>query len=590
VRTRLLEAARQGVDFGGLFIGLNMFLILVLLVMIFYLQLLFWERRQDQMLVALALGIEWRHWSRILTGETLLIALLASGAGAFLSPWFAGGILWLIETRWRSVLGGLPHILHTWTWYTPALSAAVITLTGMAGHHILVRRVLKRLIRMVRWLPPPLPARKRWQILAASACMIIATWCTVKVRLDPPLANQAIAWIMAGSLSAFAGVLLFLAWFLGRPIATGRAPAKLSAAHLAVNALRRYYSESMVLMTVISGTIFMIFSLLSFYQSFRVDPLSRQSGTGGYCYWARFAPPIPSVPETEAHSTQEQHSPWELLEVLEHEGGEASCLNLNRVYHPRIFGIDTERLAAVQAFAFIRTLKTTEKFRSPWELLKFPSPRLNREAGSVEIPAAVDDEVLTWILHRGLGQVLEIPGPGRQKIRLRFVATLKPSIFQGGVIIDSRAFRFCFPEDTGVRGLLIRPHSPSPSSPVSTLGKEISHWLAKAFPGYNFELEATSLRLQRFRRVVQTYLEIFSMTGLVALAVATVLFWLIMLRRFQERKHEIGLYWAIGRSPLLPVLQEYSLLCILSWFPGCLAATVLMITTGGTFRSQLPWP
>jgi putative ABC transport system permease protein len=71
------------------------------------------------------------------------------------------------------------------------------------------------------------------------------------------------------------------------------------------------------------------------------------------------------------------------------------------------------------------------------------------------IPAIADQSVITWGLKKTLGDVLEYKGEGGETVRLKLVAGLDNSIFQGNVLIDERALLEHFPSVSGSRVFLV---------------------------------------------------------------------------------------------------------------------------------------
>ena len=80
-----------------------------------------------------------------------------------------------------------------------------------------------------------------------------------------------------------------------------------------------------------------------------------------------------------------------------------------------------------------------------------------------------DANSMTYVLHQALGDEIVIDRGGRP-IRLRLVAALADSIFQGELLMSEANFLRLFPEQEGYRFLLVeraggaaRPMSPRPS-------------------------------------------------------------------------------------------------------------------------------
>ena len=68
-----------------------------------------------------------------------------------------------------------------------------------------------------------------------------------------------------------------------------------------------------------------------------------------------------------------------------------------------------------------------------------------REEPDGAIPAIADANSITYVLHRALGEDIVIPYGGGE-LRLRLVAALRDSIFQGELLMSEANFRRLFPE------------------------------------------------------------------------------------------------------------------------------------------------
>ncbi len=100
-------------------------------------------------------------------------------------------------------------------------------------------------------------------------------------------------------------------------------------------------------------------------------------------------------------------------------------------------------------FAFQSSLAETEAERvNPWLLLE-------RSEADGAIPVIADANSMTYVLHKKLGDEIVLPR-GDGEIRLRLVAALRDSIFQGELLMAEESFLKLFPEQDGFRVLLVR--------------------------------------------------------------------------------------------------------------------------------------
>jgi hypothetical protein len=95
-------------------------------------------------------------------------------------------------------------------------------------------------------------------------------------------------------------------------------------------------------------------------------------------------------------------------------------------------------------FAFQASLaQTPEEQANPWLLLE-------RAGQDGAIPAIVDANSLSYVLHRKLGEELMLDSEGGAPVRLRFVAALRDSLFQGELLIAEQHFLEAFLGNRGV--------------------------------------------------------------------------------------------------------------------------------------------
>jgi len=132
----------------------------------------------------------------------------------------------------------------------------------------------------------------------------------------------------------------------------------------------------------------------------------------------------------------------------ERPGDDASCLNLYAPREPRILGVSRSFVSA-DRFSFQKSLTATPtEEENPWLLLEssFQDP---------VIPAIADANTIQYILHLSVGSELTVRGNKGNPVRLRLVAALKDSIFQGKLLISESNFLRVFPEHEGYRFFLL---------------------------------------------------------------------------------------------------------------------------------------
>ena len=212
-------------------------------------------------------------------------------------------------------------------------------------------------------------------------------------------------------------------------------------------------------------------------------------------------------------------------------GDDTSCLNLYQPKNPRIVAA-TQDFINSGRFAFHSSLaETPEERANPWLLL-------NREFGDGAVPVIADANSMTYVLHMKLGDEFVLPGSSERPIRLRLVAALSDSIFQGELLMAEQPFVRLFPEWEGYRFFLA-------DAPLGQTG-EVTELLESRLSDFGVDVASTAERLAGFHRVEYTYLSTFQMLGGLGLVLGTLGLGAILLRNVLERRRELALLRALG--------------------------------------------
>jgi ABC-type antimicrobial peptide transport system permease subunit len=123
---------------------------------------------------------------------------------------------------------------------------------------------------------------------------------------------------------------------------------------------------------------------------------------------------------------------------------------------------------------------------------------------------------------------------------LVIAAGLKPSVFQGYVIISRNNLNRFFPSVSGSQVFLINGDPGSTGNYLTSLTERLA--------GYGAHFETASERLSSFFVVTNTYLSVFSILGGLGLILGVIGLGFILLRNFSQRKKEFGLLMAAGFS------------------------------------------
>jgi ABC-type antimicrobial peptide transport system permease subunit len=156
---------------------------------------------------------------------------------------------------------------------------------------------------------------------------------------------------------------------------------------------------------------------------------------------------------------------------------------------------------------------------------------------------------------------------GDRSVRLRLVAMLDDSIFQGELLMSEDHFRSLFPEQAGYRFLLIE----TPPEPRAAIAQA----LEEALTDFGADVRSTAERLAEFHQVENTYLATFQMLGGLGLLLGTVGLGAVLLRNVLERRRELALLRALGYRQghfFAMVVAENALLLVSGLLAGSLCA------------------
>src|SRR5262249_11908383 len=112
VREQALKAAEQSQDFGQLFLGFSIFLVVAALLLMALLFQFGLEQRISEIGELLALGFTVKQVRRLFMKEGVVLALLGGTLGALGGIAYAKAMLWGLATIWRNAVGGSSLQFH----------------------------------------------------------------------------------------------------------------------------------------------------------------------------------------------------------------------------------------------------------------------------------------------------------------------------------------------------------------------------------------------------------------------------------------------------------------------------------------------
>jgi ABC-type antimicrobial peptide transport system permease subunit len=327
-----------------------------------------------------------------------------------------------------------------------------------------------------------------------------------------------------------------------------------------------YPSQSVIPVIFIAAGIFAIIITSSNRQGLTDEMLLNHGGTGGYLFWSESALPVKAnLNTTDGRNDFGLNEPdlinIEFLQALRLAGDDASCLNLNLIKSPPILGLDPLTLIRRGSFSFAASAEAATG-KNPWSLLE--------EAIDENVIYGIADQtVLKWGLKIGIGDTLIYRSEFGKPLKIVICGGLQSSVFQGNIIISEKKFRSYFPSVPGNSVFLIDSDNND--------ADQLKDLLTDRFLNYGLSVEKSGEKLASFFVVTNTYLNVFTILGILGLILGVAGLGFILIRNYDQRKKEFALMMATGYSSLK--LKRYIIVdqvIILVWgiITGTLSALV----------------
>ena len=586
VREEGLAASRGSTDFGEYFVYFSFFLVasaLVLAALFFRLSV---EQRAREVGLLRAVGFSTPRIRRLFAAEGLFLALVGSVAGTAGAIAYGAAMMAGLRTWWSGAVGTSSLTLHVSqiSLLAGAVGAVVAamaciwwTLRGLA--RISERSLLAGTVTEDAGFGALRPRQRAAGAKVAAAVFALAGGGLIAAAIAKAI-DPAGAFFGAGA-SILVACLCVLSWRLRAAPRTAPLPRAggigLSLARLGRRNTTERPGRSVLAIAVIASATFSLVSVDAFRRG-EVDASDRHSGTGGYPLMVDLLLPIVHDPNVRdgrealglGTTGDVAIEPFRVL-----PGEDASCLNLYEPTSPRIIGV-SRRFIDAGRFSFQDSMAASPVERAnPWLLL-------TRTLDGDVIPVAADANSLTYVLHKKLGDEIVL-AHGATPVRLRLVAALADSVFQGELLMSDANFVKLFPEQQGYRFLMVDV-APERAAEIGTAIESGAGDLgADAVP--------TAQRLAEYHAVENTYLSTFQTLGGLGLLVGTIGLAAVLLRNVLERRRELALLRAVGYSPgdlFAIILAENGVLLGWGLAAGALSALVAIAPAAIARGARLP--
>jgi hypothetical protein len=434
------------------------------------------------------------------------------------------------------------------------------------------------------------------KVLAVASLVLGIALIAAGGKIDNP-DFRAMTFFGGGGLlltAALAGASIWMRRTRHREVNGRGAPA---LAELGSRNAARNPGRSLLTASLIAAAAFLLVAVESFRRQPSQEFLEKTGGSGGYNLVARsdvplyesfasgrgradlesqlkkaYAPKDPDAPqETPAFqkAKAELGAIEEVLPLRVRGGDDASCANLYQATRPRVLGVPRSLMEGDRRFKFYETLaKTPEEKANPWRLLDRVEPN-NRAEPSDIVPVFCEQNTAQWMLKKGIGDTITMPGDGGREVTFRIVGTLVDSPFQSELIASGDQFVRVFPNEGGYREFLVRTQPGQEEAVARVLQVGLRPVGLTATP--------TREVVASYQAVIGAYLSTFQLLGGLGLLLGVLGLAVVILRGVWERLGELALLRAVGyrtRALQFLVLVENALLLILGLAAGVLAALV----------------
>jgi len=567
VRENGLIAAHNGVDFSQLFLGLSFFLLVAALILTTLLFLLNLENRKSELGSLMMLGFTRNQIRRFFLSEGILISLTGGLLGLILAVIYTKLIFVALNTLWWSAVRTSVLVIDI-RMPTLLTGLAISVLMSVLTIMLVLSRSFKRhAVELQRGqeseIRPIIKSAKKWgMILSVSVALaLVGIQLAGSGNLSPSL------FFISGALM-LVGLLLLADYVLLRN--RMKVVNEFSFDTLINRNRSQNLRRSLTVIILFALSTFLVISTGANTEGALSDANEQRSGTGGFQFFAETSVPVLFSLNDKEHLKKEGiTTPFNAAQFGRIDGDDASCLNLNRASNPAILSADPALFR--DRFSFDSKCPEIGN-KEVWEALEEPFNRV--------IPAIADQTVIQWGLGKNVGDTLTYRNELGDTLRLKLIAGLSPSIFQGYVLISTNNFLKNFPTSSGSSLFLIDVKKESQID----AGDELKN----VFRDYGWEMTTASERLNEFNSVANTYLSIFLALGALGLILGTVGLAVVLARTILERSKEIALLLALGftkRRIVNLLVWEYAVLLIWGVLIGFLSAAVSVLpnfsTSGG---------
>ena len=515
-----LYAARNGVDFAGLFLALGFFIwVSALLLMLNPLKEMLYRRREEIALLR-ALGFSEKRLLSLFWKEASPVVAISAIVGAGVGLLYTALVMWLLGNVWQGA---------TQTDGFGVYPQAATLIGGTLGSLLLTLGLLRWTLAKALREPALAQKGRATSVRKMKQLSLIWTIGTIGLTLLNAFWWQSVPLFM---LLGAGWIGMAACWGYAELLRRRQAAASpLRQTSLVWATLYAQRKQAIWAFLALAIGVFIVFAVGLNRKGF-ADNEQIQTGTGGFTLWGESRVPIYqdlSIPEGRNKlALGDLSTETQIWQGLRYQADDASCLNLNRVTQPTAVGFPLEALRE-SAFQIEQSLYSEDRTTT--------FNRLSQKEGDV-YPALVDETVLTWGLMGQVGDTLYYTNDRGESVAIRLIGTLSNSILQGNLLMDRTLFSEIWPETGGSTLFLAK----TPAAETKTAKQLIE----QALHEYGVRITTTNDRLRQFNEVTDTYLSIFMTLGGLGLLIGLFSFIIVIRKNLAMRRDEIQLYRMLG--------------------------------------------
>ena len=570
------NAASNGVDFGGLFIGLSFFVLAAAVLLTFLMFKLFLGFRKNEIGTLTALGFGARQVQKIFIAEALALIVTGILIGIPFGIGYNKLVLQAISSVWSDIVR--TSIVHVHIRAVSVLLGAFsIFMLSFLLVVLIVKNFLKQevvgLQKQIRTVQKTPRKTGRWLGLALIAVSLLLA---LGSGLNKGEINPQVFFISGfGLLPGLILLLNDLFFNMGKR----DAGAGFSLKSFLLKRIADNRKQNTMIVSFLSIGIFLVVSTGVNRKDLTRNAGLNSSGTGGYSLFAETTIPVPDdLNDPKIAANYGFEAGVEFAQFRLKPGDDASCLNLNRISRPHLIGFNAEMLNRRQSFTFLARTDDLDAAR-PW--LSLGQPTANGY-----IPAIADQTVIRWGLFKNVGDTLVYLNEDGEKLVLQLIGGLANSVFQGNVLIAENYFTDHYPSVSGSSLFLIDSEKE---------GEELEAAVNHNLRNYGVDATPAVQRLLEFYKVENTYLNIFLMLGALGLLIGTIGLGILIFRMVGERSREYAAMLAIGfqkKQVFRLVFAENLIIVGLALLAGLVPSVISAIpsATAEIYQNLIWWP